>query len=145
MQRRYTAATLLLLISVAGCSSGPPPLSLPQGALPGGTAQVTVDGNTSGTIRDVRCESVGKGLTLINIGKPDNRVTALLGSDGRNATEVSFHDFGGFTGSYWQNLEGDVRLGIIDQTYTLTGTAAGFGGEHAHTRTMNDFTVKVAC
>jgi len=145
MQRRYTPAILLLLMGVAGCSSGPPPLSLPNGALPGGTAEVTVNGNTSGRIRDVTCESVGRGLTLINIGDPDKRVTALLDSNGRNAAEVAFHDFGGFTGSYWQNLEGDVRLGIVDQTYTLTGTAAGFESEHPHTRIMDAFTVEVAC
>lgn len=144
MQRQYSAATLLLLIATAGCSSGPPALNLPNGALPGGTAQVTVNGNNTGRIHDVECESVGRGLTRINIGSADARTTLLVG-DGRTPKAVAFNDIEGFTGSYWQDLQGSARLAIVDQTYTLTGTAAGFNAEQPYTRTMNDFTVKVAC
>jgi hypothetical protein len=42
-------------------------------------------------------------------------------------------------------LQGSARLGMVDQTYTLTGSAAGFSAADPYTRTMNDFTVKVAC
>jgi Mycobacterium 19 kDa lipoprotein antigen len=34
---------------------------------------------------------------------------------------------------------------MVDQTYTLTGTAAGFNTENPYARTVNDFTVRVAC
>jgi lipoprotein LpqH len=143
MQRRYTPAAVLLLITVAGCSSAPPGIRFPAGALPGGTAQATVNGNGTGQLKDVECESIGKGLTAINIGSSDSRITLLVGPD--TPKEVAFNDVVGFTGSYWQDLQGSARLAIVDQTYTLTGTAAGFNAEQPYTRTMNDFTVKVAC
>jgi len=143
MQRRYTAATLLVLMGTAGCSSGPPALTLPNGALPGGTAQVTVNGNDTGPIYDVECESIGKGLTRINIGSGGTATTLLV--DARTPKGVVFNDVKGFTGSYWQDLQGSARIAMVDQTYTLTGTAAGFNAEQPYARTMNDFTVKVAC
>jgi lipoprotein LpqH len=143
MQRRSTAATVLLLIAVAGCSSASPGLELPAGALPGGTAQVTVNGNGTGQLRDVECESTGKGVTAINIGRGGSRIAVLVGAD--TPKEVAFNDVEGFTGSYWQDLQGSARLTMVDQTYTFTGTAAGFNAEQPYTRTMNDFTVKVAC
>ncbi|TAM65281.1 lipoprotein LpqH [Mycobacterium sp.] len=143
MQRRYSTALLFLLLGTAGCSSGPPALRLPNGALPSGTAQVTVNGNDAGQIHDVECESIGKGLTRINIGRAGARTTVLVGSGGPKG--VAFNDVQGFTGSYWQDLQGDARLAMVDQTFSLTGTAPGFNAEQPYNRTVNDFTVKVAC
>jgi ipoprotein LpqH len=143
MQRRYTAALLLALLGTAGCSSGPPALRLPNGALPGGTAQVTVNGNDTGRIHGVECESIGKGLTRIIIGSGGAQTTVLVGSGAPKG--VAFNDVQGFTGSYWQDLQGNARLAMVDQTYSLTGSAAGFNAEQPYNRTMNDFTVKVAC
>jgi ipoprotein LpqH len=143
MHRRYIAPTLLLLIGIAGCSSAPPALKLPNGALPGGSAQITVNGNATGTLQAVACQSIGKGLTEISIGTTSMGTTMLV--DSGTPKGVTFNDVEGFTGSYWQDLQGSARLGMVDQTYTLTGTAAGFNTEHPYTRTMNDFSVKVAC
>jgi len=145
MQRRYTPATLLILMATAGCSSGPPALRLPTGALAGGTAQVTVNGSNTGRIHDVACESIGKGLTRITIGSARTSTTLLLGADAQTPKAVTFNDVEGFTGSYWQDLQGSARLAMVDQTYTLTGTAVGLSAEQPHSRTMKDFTVKVAC
>ncbi|KZS51717.1 hypothetical protein A4G26_20075 [Mycobacterium kansasii] len=144
MQRGCTAATLLLLIATAGCSSGPPALTLPNGALPPGTAHVTVNGNETRQVHEVKCESIGKGLTWIYIGSARARTTLLL-DDARTPKAVAFNDVEGFTGSYWQDLQGNARLAMVDQTYMLTGTVAGFNAEQPHTRTMTDFAVKVAC
>jgi hypothetical protein len=146
MQRRYTPAALLILLiplSISSCSSGPPALKLPNGALAGGTAQVTVNGSALGPIHDVECESIGKGLTQITIGSTDSRTTALLGADTPKA--VAFNDVEGFSGGYWQGLQGSVRVNMDDQTYTLAGTAVGFNTKNPTTRTANDFVVKVAC
>lgn len=142
MQRRYIAAVLILL-SISGCSSGPPKLRLANGALPGGTAQVTVDGNGSGLIRDVECASIGKGLTNITIGRPDAQIRVLLDADTPKA--IAFNDVEGFTGGYWQGLQGTVRLDMVNQTYTITGSAVGFKAEDPHTRTANGFALDVAC
>ena len=146
MQRRYTAATLLILTGIVGCSSPPrSALELPNGALPSGTAQVTVNGNGASIIHDVDCQSLGNGLNEINIGTTGARITVLVGEDAWTPKGVAFNDVQGFTGSYWQDLQGTARSGWVDQTYTLTGTADGFNTEHPYTRTMNDFIVKVAC
>ena len=143
MQRRYTAAAVLILLSISGCSSGPPALRLANGALPGGTAQVTVNGSGTRLIRDVECESIGKGLTKITIGGPNNQIGVLLGTDTPKA--IAFNDVEGFTGGYWQDLQGSVRLHMISQTYTITGAAVGFNTENPYTRTAYDFALNVAC
>jgi ipoprotein LpqH len=144
MQRRYATATTLVLLGIAGCSSAPPSgPNLPNGALPGGTAQITVNGNGTGRVGDVQCERIGKGLTEIKIGDDGNLTTVLITADSPKG--IDFHDVAGFTGSYWQDLQGSARMDIVDQTYTLTGTAAGFNTENPYARTMNGFTVKVAC
>jgi ipoprotein LpqH len=143
MQRRYATATTLLLLGIAGCSSAPAGLNLPNGALPSGTALITVNGNGTGRLHDVQCESIAKGLTQIMIGTAGSLTTVLVTADSPKG--IAFHDVDGFTGSYWQDLQGSARLDIIDQTYTLTGTAAGFNAENPYARTVNDFTVKVAC
>ena len=143
MQRRYIAPTLSMLVGVAGCSSVPPAPELPKGALPGGNAQITVNGNAAGPLPAVQCNNIGKGLTEITIGATAPSVVVLL--DSHAAKGVTFNGFGGFTGSYWQGLQGTARLGMVDQTYTLTGTAAGFSAEHPDVRTMSDYKVEVAC
>ncbi|MGO9158850.1 lipoprotein LpqH [Mycobacterium sp.] len=143
MQRRSTAAMVLFLVTAAGCSSAPAALTFPVGALPGGTAQATVNGNGTGQLRGVECQNIGKGVTSIDIGSTGSRITVLVGADTPKA--VTFNEVEGFTGSYWQDLQGSARLAMVDQTYTVTGTAAGFHVEQPYTRTTTDFTVKVAC
>lgn len=129
---------------LAGCSSAPLSApTLPDGALPPGTARVTVNGNDTGPIHDVECQSLGEGFTTITIGRRGTRTAVLVDED--IAKGVTFNDVEGFTGSYWQDLQGNVRLSMVDQTYTLTGTAAGFNHDHPYTRAINSFTVTVAC
>jgi lipoprotein LpqH len=144
MRRRYTMIVAVLLLGVAACSSAPPSgPTLATGALPGGTAQVTVNGKTTGSIPDVECANIAKGLTEIRIGSAGGQVRALV--DENVLKGIAFHDVEGFTGSYWQNLQGVARLDMIDQTYKLNGTAAGFNGKDPFVRTVNGFNVKVAC
>jgi hypothetical protein len=111
--------------------------------LPSGTAEVTVNGNGTGAIDAVECESIAKGLARISIGRTSTRITVLV--DGDTLKGVAFHDIEGFTGSYWQDLQGSANVGMVDQTYKLTGTAVGFNTEHPFARTRNSFNIKVAC
>lgn len=142
--RRYATAVMLLLLGISGCSSAPTAgPNLPNGALPSGTAQVTVNGNGTGRLRDVQCESIGKGLTQIIIGSTGSLTTVLVAADSPKG--IAFHDVDGFTGSYWKDLQGSARMDMVDQTYALSGTAAGFNTENPYARTVNDFTVRVAC
>ena len=142
--RRYATATTLLLLGISGCSSAPTAApNLPSGALPSGTAQVIVNGTGTDRIRDVQCESIGKGLTQIIIGNAGSQTAVLVAPDSPKG--IAFHDVDGFTGSYWKDLQGSARLDMVDQTYTLSGTAAGFNAEKPYARTLNNFTVRVAC
>jgi len=61
------------------------------------------------------------------------------------AKSVAFNDFGGFTGSYWHDLQGSARVGVVNQTYAVTGTARGFNGDNPSLSTQERFTVNVAC
>ncbi|QLL09832.1 lipoprotein LpqH [Mycobacterium vicinigordonae] len=144
MQRHNLAAVSVLLMSVAGCSSEPIAAKPPTGTLLAGTAQVTMNGTTTIPIHEVECQSVANGFTVIEIGTGPG-ITVLLGSDTQTPKSLTFNDFDGFSGGYWQNLEGSAQFGMVAQTYTFTGSAVGFGTKEPHTRTTNDFTVKVAC
>jgi|SRR5580693_6402433 lipoprotein LpqH len=144
MQGRYAVATSLLVMGLAGCSSGPPSAPTPpNGALVAGTAQVIVNGKTVGANHGVECENLGRSFIIINIGRAGSEVTVLVHDATPQA--ISFNDVQGFTGSYWQDLQGSARLGMIDQTYSLAGTAAGYNADHPHVRTTDSFNVKVAC
>jgi ipoprotein LpqH len=143
MQRLPTAAIALIVTGIAGCSSSPAAPRPPAGALPVGTAQVVVNGNDSGTIHDVECQTPGDSLTSINIGRNDGGISVLV--DRHTPKAITFNDFGGLSGSYWQDLQGVARLDMVDQTYRFTGTAVGFNTLNPYTRTANSFTVKVAC
>jgi ipoprotein LpqH len=144
MQGRYVAAASLLVMGLAGCSSGPPKAPTPpNGALAAGTAQVTVNGKTVGANHGVECENLGRSFIIINIGRTGSQVRVLVDDDAPKA--ISFNDVEGFTGSYWQDVQGTARLGMIDQTYSLAGTAAGYNADDPHIRTTDSFNVKVAC
>jgi lipoprotein LpqH len=144
MQGRYAAATSLLVMGLAGCSSGPPSAPTPpNGALSAGTAQVIVNGKSISASHRVECENLGRSFIIINIGRTGSQVTVLVHDDTPQA--ISFNDVEGFTGSYWHDLQGSARLGVIDQTYSLVGTAAGYNADHPHIRTSDSFNVKVAC
>jgi lipoprotein LpqH len=131
-------------MGIAGCSSSPPRSpSLSAGALPAGTAEVTVNGNGAGPIYDVTCQDLGNGFISISIGRTATRTTVLV--DASTPKGITFHHVEGFTGSYWQDLQGSARLGVLDQTYALTGTAVGLTAEKPYARTTNSFAVKVAC
>jgi hypothetical protein len=146
MQSRHIAAATLLIGGVASCSSqSPAQPTLPEGALAAGTAQVIIDAAGSKTTGDVRCQTI-QYLTSVVIGQTDGEVTLLVDNAAApTAKAVTFNNVGGFTGSYWPQLQGSAQITMVDQTYSITGTADGFAAQHPSTRTAETFTVKVAC
>jgi hypothetical protein len=88
--RRYATATTLLLLGISACSSAPAAgPNLPNGALPSGTAQIRVNGNGTGRLRDVQCESIGKGLTQITIGNAGSLTTVLVAADSQRGSPAT--------------------------------------------------------
>jgi ipoprotein LpqH len=143
------AAHVVLLavaaVAVAACSSPPPPAPAPSGVLVTGTAQVTIDDQALRTTKDVACQT-NLSLTNITIGKAPEQVTIWIdNSNGPTADSVAIDNFGGFTGSYWQNLQGSANTSMIDQTYKITGTASGFHTANPSARATENFTIDAAC
>ena len=145
MQMR-TALVAVLLAGVAGCSTAPPPApTLSAGAVPAGSAQMTVAATDPTTSHVVDCRSLGS-LTTITVGDSATGVSVML--DNRNALSarsVAITNLGGFTGSYWRDLQGTAEVGMDGLTYTVTGTATGFNADNSGARTTEPFMVKVAC
>ena len=71
------AAAGVVAGGIAGCSSGPPPAEPQPGTLVAGTAQVTVNGQDTGTTEPVQCMPAGT-LTTITTGDNASGVTAMV-------------------------------------------------------------------
>ena len=146
MQLRAVAAAALIVIDVAGCSSSPPSTPAEQaGALPAGTAVVTIDDTTTITSHAVSCLPI-EYWTKITIGDASAGVLITVDSGNQLAAwTVAFNNLGGFTGSYLLDLQGDARVDVVGQTYTVAGTARGFNADNPSFSTEEGFSVKVAC
>jgi lipoprotein LpqH len=146
VQNRLLLAAVAALIAagVGACSS--PPAAIPKGALPAGTAEVTINHATLPTTTAVKCLPVGS-LMMISAGYPKAGVTAQVSNEtSLNAKSVAINNLGGFTGSYVAGLDGnaaDVRM--ADQTYIIRGTADGFDTDKPSTRTTGTFAIRIAC
>jgi ipoprotein LpqH len=145
MKARSAAHVVLLAAAVAACSSPPPPAPMPRGALVTGTAQVTLDDQALRTTNDVVCQT-NLSLTNITIGKDPETITVQIdNTKGPTAESVAIDNVGGFTGSYWQNLQGSANTSMVDQTYKITGTASGFHADNPSAITTENFTIDAAC
>jgi hypothetical protein len=110
-----------------------------------GSAEVTIDDQALRTTKDVACQT-NTSLTSITIGKAPDTVTIQIdNSKGPTAESVAINNIGGFTGSYWQNLQGSANTSMVDQTYRITGTASGFHTDNPSARATEKFTVDAAC
>jgi len=133
------------VLLVAGCSSGPPEPKLPPGTLVAGTAQVTINGQDTGTTEAVQCTPAGS-LTTIAIGDQTSGVQALVSNkDELTAEAVGINNLGGFTGSYNKGLGGTAKVTMTGRTYDVTGTADGFATDNPSFRTSGTFAIKVSC
>jgi hypothetical protein len=130
----------------AACSSEPTAAPLPEGVLPAGTAQISIDGRDGGTTHEVQCSSMGF-QTAITTGNDTSGVTALVsGGDQLTAESVGIRDLAGFTGNYSAGLgEPAAEVTMAGPTYVITGTATGFRTDAASFTTDGKFTIKVAC
>jgi ipoprotein LpqH len=143
INRWFVAAAAML--AVAGCSSAPPEYQPPPGALVAGTAQVTINGQDTGTTEAVQCDSAGS-LTIITTGDQASGVTAMVSNkDELTAESVIINNLGGFTGSYNAGLGGTAKVTMTGRTYDITGTADGFNTDNPSFRSSGTFAIKVSC
>jgi lipoprotein LpqH len=141
---RLAVATTAILV-VAGCSSGPPDYKPAPGTLVAGTAQVTVNGQNTGTTEAVQCAPAGS-LTTITTGDQTSGISALISNkDELTAEAVGINNVGGFTGSYNAGLGGTAKVTMSGRTYDITGTADGFDTANPSFRNSGTFAIKVSC
>jgi lipoprotein LpqH len=109
-------AATLVVGTIAGCSSGPPPAKPQPGELVAGTAHVSINGKDTGTTEAVQCVPAGT-LTTITTGDNASGVTAMVSNNaGLVAESVSINNLGGFTGSYNADLGGTATVTMIGAT-----------------------------
>jgi ipoprotein LpqH len=142
--RSLVVAVAVVAIGVAGCSSpqGAKPV---RGALPAGTAELSLDGGTARVSEAVQCETIAWTKT-IKTGDNTWGVNVML-SNAKNlvAEFVRLHNSDGFTGSYDRHLQGEAEVTMTGPTYRIAGTAVGFSGAKAIQRTTEPFELKVSC
>jgi len=138
------AALVALVLGLAGCSDSPE-YQPPAGALPAGTAQVSIGGQDVGTSDAVACTTI-ETVTTISTGEEAAGTTSAVDSAIEpTALFVKIRNLGGFTGNYWQDVDGEAEVDTAAGTFTITGRANGFATDKPSFRTAEDFEIKVAC
>ena len=146
MNHRFivVAAGIVTAVGLGGCS-GPPSVAVPPGSLPPGTAEVTINGTDAGTSHSARCQTIGA-VTMITTGDDDSgSASAIDYSDTLTVQFVKIRNLGGFTGSYWANLDPAGAVQATSNSYVLTGTANGFNKSNPSARVPGTYSIKVAC
>jgi ipoprotein LpqH len=139
METRHIAvAAAVLVAGLAGCSSQPP-------ALGGTTAKVTIDGKDTGNPHAVKCSQTGWAWTIETPDKTKGFTAVLDTGDTVSAKSVDFHDFGGFTGSYWVDKIGKAEASGVGGKYTITGSADGSFTDNPSHSVTTTFRIEASC
>lgn len=132
-------------LTVAGCSSQPSDYQPPPGGLIAGTAQMTVNGQDTGTTDLVQCSTVGP-MTMIKTGATNAGAFAMIMTEDKQVVRiVRIQDMGGYTGSYNSGLGGEASVSMNARTFEISGTADGFETAEPSFRAPGSFKLKVAC
>lgn len=138
-------AAAMALGGLVGCSSSAPEYQPPAGALPSGAVQVTIGGQDLGTSYATTCQPIGT-VTTISTGDDAAGTTSAVDSvDGLTAQYVQIRNLGGFTGNYWQGVDGEAEVKATGTTFVITGRANGFKTDNPSFRTTEDFELRVSC
>lgn len=149
MNNRLVAVAAVILSGAVGCSDSAPEYQRPPTALPAATAQVSVGGQDVGTFSAVQCLTT-QFVTTISTGDDASGTTSAVdAADGVTALFVKIRNLGGFTGDFWQGLDGRADADITGPMFTITGTATGY---HTDSRVLGpnflateNFEIKVSC
>jgi hypothetical protein len=89
-------------------------------------ATVTIDGKDQGKTLNITCNQF-QSSWFLDIADTNASASAIVDIDGDKATAetVKIRGFGGFTGSYWQGGDYTADTRLMNQTFTITGTAYG--------------------
>jgi hypothetical protein len=139
METRHIAvAAAVLTAGLAGCGGQP-------SALGSTTAKVTIDGKDTGNPHAVRCSQTGWAWTIETPDKAKS-FTAVLDTGAEVSVKaVDFHDFGGFTGSYWADRIGEAEVSGEGGKYTITGSADGSFTDNPSNAVTATFRIEADC
>jgi hypothetical protein len=116
--RLVAAAAMLLVVAAAGCSS-------PPAALGGTTAKVTINGQSTGDPHPVVCSQSGWLWEIKTTDEAKGFSAAIDTGDEVTVQSVDFHDFGGFSGTFFKGHVGDADVTGNGGKFTITGSADG--------------------
>jgi lipoprotein LpqH len=139
MENRLIAVAVgVLVVGAVGCAAQPQ-------ALGSTTAKVTINGQSTGGPHAVRCSQTGW-MWIIETPDEAKGFKAVFDTgDTVKAQSVDFHDFGGFTGSYWNGNIGDAEVSSSGGKFTINGTADGAFTDNPSNPVTATFRIEAAC
>ena len=143
--RNYATAVMIGCFGLTACGPTTTQSTLTPHALSPGTAHVSVDGQSMPTERRVVCTEM-QFWTTIDIGDTNSGLRAVIrNASGLTAESVSISNLGGFTGSYWNELDHGATVTADGATFTIRGTATGFTARNPSKRSTSTFQVSASC
>lgn len=141
MKNRLTSvagAASVAVVCLAGCSEQPRVASEQS-------ARVTI-GNSTNAAQSVDC-SQWQWFWTIDVGDETHGAEAVFRLSGTKATAkwVKFHDFDGFTGSFWEGGVGHATATVTGNTYTVAGDAYGYGPKDPNKPGTESFRIVAYC
>jgi hypothetical protein len=136
--RLVAAATVLLAVGAAGCSS-------PPAALGGTTAKVTINGQSTGNPHPVVCSQSGWLWEIKTTDEAKSFTAALDTGEDVTVQSVDFHDFGGFTGTFFKGHVGKAEVTGNGGTFTITGSADGNFTDNPSNAVTATFRIEAHC
>ncbi|MBV8965642.1 MAG: lipoprotein LpqH [Mycobacteriaceae bacterium] len=135
--RRWAAGAAVLLTVLAGCAQ-PEVRSHAH-------ASVTVDDKDQGKLLTISCNQF-QSSWFLDITDANASAKAIVDMNGDKASveTVEIRGFNGFTGSYWQGGTGTADAKLMNQTFTITGTADGMKAGETKPGTAT-FTITARC
>lgn len=139
MDNRLVAATAVMLVAgAAGCST-------PPAALGGTTAKVTINGQSTGGPHAVRCTQSGWMWTIETPEKAKGFTATIGTGDDVSVESVTFNDFGGFTGNFWQGNIGEAEVNGTGGKFTISGSADGSFTDNPSNAVTATFRIEANC
>ena len=119
------STVLLAVVGLTGCSAAPPPAPTATGGMAPNIARLVIDGQNAIT-GEQACSQNGWTWT-IEVGDQTSGATAVIDTSDAAVTAKSLrlHHVDGFSGSYWEGHNGDVRASVDGTVWTVTGTVEG--------------------
>ncbi|MBY0441384.1 MAG: lipoprotein LpqH [Mycobacteriaceae bacterium] len=129
---------VVAMVSASGCSVQHQTRAVKE-------SQVIIDGNRfSAGAPTCRQQQMYRSID-ISTASSHIEAVVLLKADTAIPQWVKIHDFGGFTGSFWNSGVGDAHASIAQQRFTITGNAYGINNNDPNKVITTDFTIVAEC